>query len=175
MLGQVLTLGTLVALTQAKAIITNNCTDTLYLWSVPGRNGVAENLPLTSGKRYEEPWRYGTSVNPGIAIKISSEENGIYEGKPEMNLHYTVDPSDSSKIWVSVDVVRGHPQQSVVFTCQGPRTLPWIATQQCSSTDDVEIILCGTQRAFPPQQQKTSPDDCTYTAGKHHSPAITNS
>jgi hypothetical protein len=164
MVIQILALSALVALTQAKAIVTNNCKHNVYLWSVPGKSGVADNLAIGPGKRYEEPWRYGTTVNPGIAIKVSSVENGINEGKAEINFQYTVDSYDSSKIWINLNLVRSPlPSDVVLFTCHGPYRTPNVPTRQCSYADDVELVLCGTRRSAPPQD-KTSPDsihDCT--------------
>jgi hypothetical protein len=165
MVGQVLALGTLVAFTQAKAIVTNRCENTVYLWSVPGKSGVADNLPVGPGKRYEEPWRYGNAVNPGIAIKMSPVEDGISKGKAEINFQYAVDPSDSDKIWISLGEVRPPMEQLpqvVLYTCDGPHKTQNVPTHQCSSIDDVELVLCATERSTPPKD-KTPPDaihDC---------------
>jgi len=122
MVGQVLALSTLVALVQAKAIVTNRCEQTVYTWSVPGKSGVADNLPIATDKRYEEPWRYGNSVNPGISIKMSPVEDGINKGKSEIDLQYAVDPSDADKIWITLSKFRPtftQLPQFVLYTCHG--------------------------------------------------------
>jgi hypothetical protein len=159
MVGQVLTLGALVALAQAKAIVTNRCESTVYLWSVPEKSGVADNLPLAPGKRYEEPWRYGDSVTPGVAIKISPEENGINEGKSEVNLQYAVDPSDSGKIWIDLFQVQSPlPQGSTLYTCSGQYTSEYVSTHQ------VELVLCGAERSTVARDNMPQDiiNDCTY-------------
>lgn len=165
MVAQILALGTFVALAQAKAIITNHCGSDVHVWSVPFVEGVADNLSIGPGKRYEEPWRYGTPTNPGIALKISTEHNGIYNSKSEINFAYTVEVVDPSKIWISVETVRGPEFDNVTFhTCEGeytqadmpamgppfcgqPDTLwPCITPHLCTSTNDIELVLCGTER-----------------------------
>lgn len=163
MVGQVLTFSALVALVHAKAIVTNQCEQTVYLWSVPGKSGVADNLPVGPGKRYEEPWRYGDSINPGVAIKISPEENGISNEKSEVNFQYAVDPADPGKVWINLSEVRTPtPYDIVLHTCHGPYESASVSTHQCVSTNDVELVLCGTERSTPPKD-KTPPEaihDC---------------
>lgn len=121
MLGHVLlAVGALVALCHTKAVVTNNCQKDVYVWSVPEQPDLATNIALEPGKRYGEPWRAGTAVSPGIAIKISSEPNGIYAAKPEINFQYSVDAHNSSKIWVSLRKVRGNSFDSALLhTCDG--------------------------------------------------------
>jgi hypothetical protein len=163
MVAHALTISVIVALTHAKAIITNYCEHTVYLWSIPGKSGVADNLPVGPGKRYEEPWRYGDSVNPGVAIKVSPEENGISKNMGEINFQYAIDPSNPSKIWINLNEVRSPtPYDVVLYTCHGPYKTPNVPTRQCSFTDDVELVLCGTERTTP-SKDKTPPDaihDC---------------
>lgn len=72
-----LTLSALVALGNSKAIVTNNCRKDVYIWSVPEKTDLASNLSISPGKRYEEPWRSGTAVSPGVAIKISTERSTL--------------------------------------------------------------------------------------------------
>ncbi|KAJ4295109.1 hypothetical protein N0V90_007118 [Kalmusia sp. IMI 367209] len=150
MIGQVLTLSALVALGQTKAIVTNNCRKDVYIWSVPERPDLANNLSISPGKRYEEPWRSGTGVNPGVAIKVSTGPDGIYANKSEIDFQYDVDPSDPTQIWIDLTTVRGHDFDSVTLnSCQGALRGPNVPTRQCSSTDDVELILCGSERTIP--------------------------
>lgn len=152
MVGRVLALSALVALGHSKAIVTNNCRRDVYIWSVPEKADLANNLSISPGKRYEEPWRPGTSVAPGIAIKISTEYDGIYTGKSEINFQYDVDASDSTKIWIDLATVRGHDFDTATLnTCHGAFKSPNVPTGMCSSTDDVELVLCGSERTVPSQ------------------------
>jgi hypothetical protein len=156
MFGQVLTLSTLVALSQAKAIVSNHCEHDVYIWSVPEAQGMARGLSLSSGGRYDEPWRTGTSVNPGIAIKVSSHPDGINQGKSEIDYQYTV---DSDRIWISLSNIRGDAfgGNTTFYTCHGPYRNPDVPTRQCSSVDEVELVLCGTGRTGE-AEDTTSPE-----------------
>ncbi|KAL5387904.1 hypothetical protein DPSP01_003303 [Paraphaeosphaeria sporulosa] len=150
MLGRVLALSALVAIGHSKAIITNNCRKDVYIWSVPEKADLANNLSISPGKRYEEPWRSGTSTNPGVAIKVSTEHDGIYTGKSEINFQYDVDASDSTKIWVNLATVRGSDLDTATLnTCHGAYKSANVPTEQCSSTDDIELVLCGSERTVP--------------------------
>jgi hypothetical protein len=145
MVGQILALNALVALSQAKAIVTNQCGHDVYIWSVPEAQGIAKGLSVAPGGRYDEPWRTGTSVNPGIAIKVSPHPNGISQGKSEIDYQYTV---DNDKVWINLSNVRGDAfgGNTTFHTCHGPYKTPNVPTRQCSVTDEVELVLCGGER-----------------------------
>lgn len=151
MIQKLFVLGALAALGQPKAIITNNCRKDVFIWSIPQGANLASNLSISSGKRYEEPWRYGTDVNPGIAIKISTEPNGIYNFKSEINFGYKIDPSDSTKVWIDLSRIRGDDFKDVTLhSCQDlPQGHPQYSVHQCGSVDDIELVLCGSQRTIP--------------------------
>lgn len=152
MVGRSLALGALVALSHSKAIITNNCRKDVYIWSVPEKADLADNLSISPGKRYEEPWRSGTNVHPGIAIKVSTEHDGIYKAKDEINFQYAVDASDSTKIWIDLATIRGSGFDTATLnTCHGSYNSANVPTEQCSSTDDIELVLCGSERTVPLQ------------------------
>ncbi|CAE6995993.1 hypothetical protein CFE70_000214 [Pyrenophora teres f. teres 0-1] len=149
MLGQILTVTALVALTQAKAIVTNNCPFNVYVWSVPNvpHGSMAENVPIKSGGHYQEPWRLGSLSNPGVSIKISSRANGINEGADEINFAYAIDPKDDSKIWVDLSKVRGEPPKVLFYTCRGEISSTNAGTVQCTAKDEIELVLCGPTRS----------------------------
>ncbi|KAH7135613.1 hypothetical protein B0J11DRAFT_164326 [Dendryphion nanum] len=149
----------LVAFAQSKAIVTNHCKYDVHIWSVPEQEGIASNLVLKSGGSYEEPFRFGTKVNPGIAIKVSSHPNGIYDGKDEIDFAYSLDKSDDHKVWVSLELVRGKAFENDValFTCYGPYKSPFVPTRQCNINDDIELTLCGTERRSHPVCGKIRP------------------
>lgn len=152
MVARAFTIGALAALGYSKAIITNNCRKDVYIWSVPGKEDYADNLSISPGKRYEEPWRSGTAVNPGVAIKVSTKSDGIHAGKSEIDFQYDIDESDSTKIWINLATVRGNDFDTATLnTCQGGFEISNVAIQQCSSTDDIELVLCGSERTVPSQ------------------------
>jgi hypothetical protein len=149
-----------VALVQAKAIITNHCLQPVYVWSVPNVGSAhTDNLPIHPGGRYEEPWRHGTSEHPGIAIKISTEADGIHKGMDEINFAYSIEHSDKSKVWVDLSPVRGKPfSDNLAFhTCHGMHQSADVQTGQCQATDNIELVLCSTARSSPAKD--TLPSD----------------
>ncbi|KAF2830521.1 hypothetical protein CC86DRAFT_463811 [Ophiobolus disseminans] len=152
MAGRILTVSTLVALAQARAIITNNCPHPIYIWSVPSVGSAhTDNLPINSGGRYEEPWRYGSSQHPGVALKVSPQSNGINMDMDEVNFAYSVDRSDNSKVWVDLSPIRGKSfDNKIAFhTCHGVHKSSNVHTSKCEATDDIELVLCGTTRSSP--------------------------
>lgn len=152
MTGRTFALSALVALAQAKAIVTNQCAFPVYIWSVPQvGSSHTDNVPIKPGGRYEEPWRHGTSTNPGVAIKVSPQANGIYHGGEEVNFAYSVDNTDKSKIWVDLSPVHGKPfEKGISFhTCHGSYQTADVSTGHCLATDDIELVMCGAARTTP--------------------------
>ncbi len=172
MTGRTLTLSALVALAQAKAIVTNHCSEVIYIWSIPhvGSSNV-ENLPINPGGRYEEPWRYGTDENPGIAIKISSQSDGIYNGGDEIDFAYTVEHSNSSKVWIDLSRVRGQAFDNNFgfFGCDGQfsASMPEIDTQPCDARQNLELVLCGSERSSS-QYDSAPMDTINGCCGNQH-------
>ncbi|KAF2651012.1 hypothetical protein K491DRAFT_110846 [Lophiostoma macrostomum CBS 122681] len=146
-----LTLGAFAALAQSKAIITNLCDHAVYLWSVPNTKDYAENFSLKPGNKFIEAFHYGSPINPGIALKLSTHNKGIFNGYDEIDLAYTIDRYDHTKLWISLDKVRGNALGGnlVFFTCSGAYKTPYVPTRQCSITDDIELVLCGSERTGP--------------------------
>jgi hypothetical protein len=153
MVGQTaITFVALAALAQSKAIITNNCEKDVYVWSIPNNGAYAYNQAIKpAGGQYIETFHQGTAVNPGIAIKVSSELNGIRNGKGEIDFAYSVDKHDNSKVWINLSMLRDDPFRGdiALHTCNGPYKGPIVPTRQCNIDDDIELVLCGTQRTSP--------------------------
>ncbi|KAI8935329.1 hypothetical protein NX059_007914 [Plenodomus lindquistii] len=159
MTGRTLTLGALVALSQAKAIVTNNCPQDVYIWSVP-QSGSSNTvgLPVKSGSHFEEAWRYGTSTNPGVAIKVSNSPEGIFKGGDELDFAYSVAGPDKSKVHVDLSAVRGRAfDNKITFsTCHGSFDRAGAAIGACAVTDDIELILCGRAATTPAKTVSSS-------------------
>ncbi|ORY13032.1 hypothetical protein BCR34DRAFT_277745 [Clohesyomyces aquaticus] len=162
MISQVLAMGGLVALAQSKAVISNMCSHPIYVWSVPAVPGAAENFVLKPNTIYEEPFRHGTTINPGIAIKVTMEADGIYNGKPELNFQYNVDKYDENKLWIGLATVRGSAfdGNTAFWTCYGPYKAPNVPTRLCQTSDNIELVLCGSQRTQPEKSPAPAPKDC---------------
>ncbi|RMZ74537.1 bys1 family [Pyrenophora seminiperda CCB06] len=169
MLDYILTVTVLVALTQAKAIVTNNCPFNIYVSSIPYVVGISlvENIPIKSGGQYQEPWRYGSHTNPGIAIKLSSWPNDIMEDADEIDFAYAIDPKDDSKIWVDLSHVRGEPFKVYFHTCRGSFDSTDGGTIQCAATDEVELVVCGTTRSTPSTDTASFEQIKACYEGKH--------
>ncbi|CAO2655872.1 Nn.00g046750.m01.CDS01 [Neocucurbitaria sp. VM-36] len=169
MTGRTLTLSALVALTQAKAIVTNHCPHEVYIWSIPQvGSSHTDNVPIKPGGRYEEPWRHGSTANPGIALKISPQANGINQGKDEIDFAYSIDKSYKTKVWVDLSPIHGKAfDNNLSFhTCHGPYHTPDVQTQQCDAADDIELVLCDTARTTPAKD--TTPFDQIQECYDYH-------
>jgi hypothetical protein len=153
MARRILALSAFVALARAKAIITNQCSHPVYIWSVPGVGSAsASNVPISPGGRYEERWRYGTSENPGIALKISTQQNGINTGADEVNFAYTIDPVHNHKVWVDLSPIRGKPfhDNFSFHSCRTKETSADPHPTSCQVEDNIELVLCGFDRTVSP-------------------------
>jgi hypothetical protein len=149
MAGRILVVSALVALARAKAIITNQCPHTVYVWSVPSVGSAdTNNVPIYPGGRYEERWRYGTTENPGIALKVSTQHNGINTGMDEVNFAYSVDPIHKTSVWVDLSPVRGKPfhDNFSFHTCRAVETSVDPNPAKCQIEENIELVLCGFQR-----------------------------
>jgi hypothetical protein len=155
MIGCILILATLVALTQARAIVTNHCPYDVYISSVPQvlSSSLADNLLVKPHGQYQEPWRHGSAAMPGIAIKVSPLADGVYKHVDELDFAYTIDPGNKAKVWVDLSVahpssVQGMPfQGNLTFhACNGVHTVKDVLPYGCDATDDVELVLCDTKR-----------------------------
>lgn len=69
------------------AIVLNELTAPVYLWSVGSSVGPAQIVP--PGEAYSEPFRVDPSSG-GIAIKITATENGLYDGSPQTIFSYSL-------------------------------------------------------------------------------------
>ncbi|CBY01739.1 predicted protein [Plenodomus lingam JN3] len=163
MTGRILTLGALVALSQAKAIVTNSCPHDVYIWSVP-QSGSSKivGLPVKSGGHYEEAWRRGTAITPGIAIKISAQPDGINKGGDEIDFAYSVAGPNKSQVWVDLSAIRGKTFDNVISfnTCHGSYNTTNITTRQCKVSDDIELTLCGA--TVKPSSQAATPTNKVF-------------
>jgi hypothetical protein len=150
MMASLLAVGALVAIAQARAIVTNLCTHPVFLWSVPN-NGTAldaNNLQLNTGGRYEERWHYGSSENPGISLKISTQPGGVYTGMDELDFAYSIDPKNEAQVWVDLSTLRSHGFNETAFHYgEGLTTSSTeLSPISCSVNDEVELVLCGSAR-----------------------------
>ncbi|CAI7584222.1 unnamed protein product [Penicillium bialowiezense] len=69
------------------AIVNNNCDFTVYLWSVG--TDVKPVHQLNSGESYDEMFREDPNTG-GIAIKLSTDMDGLYTSAPQMVFAYNL-------------------------------------------------------------------------------------
>lgn len=172
MLGSALPVLTFVALAQARAIVTNHCPYNVYVWSVPQvlSSSHTDNVPIKPGGQYQEPWRHGSTVNPGVAIKISTKSDGILKSADEIDFAYAVDGNDDNKIWVDLSQVRGDAfKDNLAFhSCTTQYGSANVQTHQCTATDDVELVLCDTSPRSTPEKDPTSLEQVKACYDYHH-------
>ncbi|GKZ82079.1 hypothetical protein AnigIFM60653_011991 [Aspergillus niger] len=87
------------------AIVQNNCTSPIYLWSVGG--SVSSMQTIDPGSSYSETFYYDTTSG-GVALKITTTENGLYNGSPQTDYAYTLDTS-SGNVFYDISDVFGDP------------------------------------------------------------------
>lgn len=86
-----------------RAVIVNHCKIPVYIWSV----GTVTRDPATllPGNRYGETFRHDHKAG-GIAIKISTEENGLYNSAPLTVFAYNI---NDQNVWYDLSDVFGDP------------------------------------------------------------------
>ncbi|KAJ5716651.1 hypothetical protein N7493_008562 [Penicillium malachiteum] len=131
------------------AIVKNNCAETVYLWSVGSSVGAMQTI--APGKKYSEVLRTDP-VSGGIALKITTSSNGLYDGSAQTNFAYTL---DGSVVWYDLSDVFGDP-----FSGHALKVDPSVATcpdicwangvspsgsqtHDCTSTSSVTLTLCA--------------------------------
>ncbi|KAF2657419.1 hypothetical protein K491DRAFT_595046 [Lophiostoma macrostomum CBS 122681] len=126
------------------AVVINNSLDTLYLWSV-GDTTSSEFTLAAAGATWFEAFHAGT-VNPGVGIKITKVEGGLFTGAPTQILGYTL---DTSRVWFSLDAVNGEPfagQKLTVTSNGGTGSIEWptgndIGDQTRDNSNDQDVVL----------------------------------
>ncbi|KAJ5550559.1 hypothetical protein N7535_001498 [Penicillium sp. DV-2018c] len=93
------------------AIVENHCTFPVYIWSVSST--VQPVRTIRPGDTYTE--RFHEDVDTGgIAIKISTESDGLYTSAPQMIFAYNLDNGRvghqrENKVWYDLNDVFGDP------------------------------------------------------------------
>ncbi|KGO74749.1 Blastomyces yeast-phase-specific protein [Penicillium italicum] len=93
------------------AKVRNNCKFPVYLWSVAST--VLPERTLLPNDEYNEVFRENTDTG-GIAIKISTDRDGLYSSAPQMIFAYNLSSSKErglrqDKVWYDLSDVFGDP------------------------------------------------------------------
>ncbi|KAL4805034.1 hypothetical protein BDV18DRAFT_141791 [Aspergillus unguis] len=148
-----LTLTALTPLVSAvgNAKVHNNCPDPVYVWSVGG--SVSEAHKVESGSTYSEQF-YRDPSSGGVSLKVARTANGLYDGSPQLNYAYTLDPT---QVWYDLSTVFGSAFEgevlSVTSSNEGCPSICWPEGTQpagsqvktCEPTADETLTLCAEE------------------------------
>ncbi|KAL5339480.1 hypothetical protein BJX70DRAFT_387913 [Aspergillus crustosus] len=103
------------------ALVANRCNVPLYIWSV-GQN-ISEQNALEPGQIYSETFRRDPKTG-GIAIKITTVEDGLYSAAPQTIFAYNL---VDDLVWYDLSDVFGDPfQGEVVSLLPSQPTINWL-------------------------------------------------
>jgi len=131
--------------------IYNNCPQSIiYIWSVGSAIPTNPWVTLPENTYYEQ--FHEDPVTGGISIKILTSYNGLYDGNPQMDLAYTVDP-DASKVWYDLSDIDGDPFAGNVVNLESPGCpgVTWpngvrpigAEPMACDIDAQLNLFLCG--------------------------------
>lgn len=130
------------------AMITNNCPNTIYVWSVG--SSITNSQAVESSQSYTEQYRNDPQTG-GITLKVTAVADGIFTGAPELDYGYTL---DNQTVWYDISDVNGDPfansTVALVPTDNTCQSYTWadgvspsgINTAPCSSDADLQLTLC---------------------------------
>ena len=133
-----------------KARVVNNCNFQATVWSVDSKINGPYTLKAKGGK-YEETF-HRDPVTGGIALKVTRDPNGLYNGAPQLNYAYSL---DGSQVWYDLSSVFGDAfpgsklvEKSANSKCPAivwPTGSPPQGSQVkvCGADQDVTLTLCS--------------------------------
>ncbi|KAL1956496.1 hypothetical protein VTO42DRAFT_7059 [Malbranchea cinnamomea] len=134
-----------------KAIVKNQCEFPVHLWSVGSEIGPRQTLDDRTGSYEEDIHR--DPVSAGIALKITLDENGLFNGSPQLIDAYTL---DGNRVFYDLSSVFGNPfaGHRIVLDAtepgcrdtvweQGIRTAGALSTTDCVASTDLVLTLCA--------------------------------
>lgn len=89
--------------TLGSAIVVNNCTDSIYVWSVGSSAGPEITVP--AGMNFSEVFFRDLSVG-GVAIKVTTVKDGLYSSAPQTIFAYNL---VNDTVWYDLSDVFGDP------------------------------------------------------------------
>ncbi|KAI9368119.1 hypothetical protein BJX61DRAFT_537513 [Aspergillus egyptiacus] len=133
------------------AKVHNNCLAKMYLWSVGG--SVSQVHTINPGETYSEQF-HRDPTSGGIALKISRKPDGLYNGSPQLNFAYTLDPN---QVWYDLSTVFGSAFRDRVLTVTSDNedcpSICWpdgvqpagSQVKTCEPTADQILTLCAEE------------------------------
>lgn len=187
MLFNALTLTALAACVNAagRAIVTNHCTDPIYLWSVG--NSISDQNIIYPESSYSEPFRTDPRSG-GIALKISPIEGGI--SKPNVSQTIFAYNLDVNQVWYDMSDIFGDGFSGKSLTLKPTdatcESIVWASGEPpagsqikvCGAETDLELTFCTPPPpsqclpAWSPCGTNAPPGEtrvcCTHCIGNHH-------
>lgn len=163
-----------------RAIVTNQCDQTIYLWSVGSSIGPQQVIPKDSS--YSEYYHRDPTSN-GIALKMTAEEGGIF--KPNVSQTIFAYNLDGDQVWYDMSDLFGDGFAGRTMTLrptdQTCKVISWPAGKpssgsniaSCQAGTDLELTFC-TGKCLPAYAAcgKAAPGEkrscCTACVGDHH-------
>jgi hypothetical protein len=139
-----------------RAIVTNQCDEPIYLWSVGGSIGPKQTIIRDTS--YSETFRRDP-VSGGIALKLSNTEGGIFKPNVSQTIFaYNLD--DANKVWYDMSDLFGDGFAGRTMTVKpndpNCESISWYAgkpgagsqVKSCQATTDLELTFC-TNHCLP--------------------------
>ncbi|KAH7378361.1 hypothetical protein BKA66DRAFT_533083 [Pyrenochaeta sp. MPI-SDFR-AT-0127] len=163
-----------------RAIVTNQCDEPIYLWSVGG--SISAQNTITKDTSYSETFRRDP-LSGGIALKITNSEGGLF--KPNVSQTIFAYNLDINQIWYDMSDVFGDgfagrtltikPTDSSCASIAWGTGKPPAGSQvkNCQANTDLELTFC-TNHCLPSWYPcgRAAPNDprvcCTHCIGSHH-------
>ncbi|KAJ5991309.1 hypothetical protein N7522_011516 [Penicillium canescens] len=127
------------------AVVNNHCNFPIYLWSV-GTTARQERTLLPNDV-YSELFREEKNTG-GIAIKISTDVDGLYTSAPQMVFAYNLSNLTQGKVWYDLSDVFGDPFEGypVSLSPAEPRIswpdgVPSAGSQVRVTSADTDLVL----------------------------------
>jgi hypothetical protein len=133
-----------------RAIITNQCEEPLYLWSVGGT--ISPQNTITKDTSYSETFRHDP-VSGGIALKLSNTEGGIFKSNVSQTIFaYSLD--DVGEVWYDMSDLFGDGFAGRTMTVRPSdpdcESISWYAgkpgmgsqVKSCGAETDLELTFC---------------------------------
>jgi hypothetical protein len=183
MLINALTIATFIASVHAagRAIVTNQCPEPIYLWSVGG--SISNQHIINPDTSYSEPF-VRDPRSGGIALKITAVEGGIF--KPNVSQTIFAYNLDGNRIWYDMSDIFGDgfagrtltlkptdpTCQSIVWGTGKPPAGSQV--KNCGANTNLELTFCTGKclpswypcgSAAPPGETRTC---CLHCIGNHH-------
>lgn len=128
-------------LASGTASVKNNCDSTLYIWSVS--SSVSGPNPIAPNTTYSEALHTDPQTG-GIALKITTESNGLVTGSPHVNFAYTMNNNTNPQsVYYDLSTVFGNPfpaDDMIVREGGGCPPIYWNSSQTSPSS--------GTEACF---------------------------